>query len=346
MASELPTRRRKWVVRLTAAVVRSLAVSRLEIREFTDEHVVAAGQLLAERHRRHRLDKPLLSAQYEDAVVAEGEVAAALAADDASGSVALSAGEVVGYLIGSPKNDSWGPNIWVEGAGHAVEEAETLRDLYAHAAARWVDEGRTAHYTLVPSHDAALIDAWFHLCFGLQHLHAIQPPPASPIPESTKVTVRDARRDDIPHLAAMEVVLPEHQCRSPVFSSGGIPTLEESQAEWEDDFDDPTYKVLVAEHEGAFVGSAIGCALTKSSAHKGLLLADNAGFLGFAAVYPEHRGLGAGRALAEAVMNWSAEAGYDSVATDWRATNLLSSRTWPRLGFENTFARLHRVVGH
>jgi hypothetical protein len=27
-------------------------------------------------------------------------------------------------------------------------------------------------------------------------------------------------------------------------------------------------------------------------------------------------------------------------------TNLLSSRTWPRLGFETTFLRLHRVLGY
>lgn len=35
-----------------------------------------------------------------------------------------------------------------------------------------------------------------------------------------------------------------------------------------------------------------------------------------------------------------------SVDTDWRATNLLSSRTGPKLGFEPTFVRLHRVVGY
>ena len=73
---------------------------------------------------------------------------------------------------------------------------------------------------------------------------------------------------------------------------------------------------------------------------------DNAGFLGFAAVLPSARGLGAGRALGETVLAWSAEAGYDVVATDWRVTNLLSSRAWPAIGFRETFLRLHRVVGY
>jgi hypothetical protein len=34
------------------------------------------------------------------------------------------------------------------------------------------------------------------------------------------------------------------------------------------------------------------------------------------------------------------------VVTDWRVTNLLSSRTWPRLGFKESFLRLHRLVGY
>jgi hypothetical protein len=46
------------------------------------------------------------------------------------------------------------------------------------------------------------------------------------------------------------------------------------------------------------------------------------------------------------VLSWAAQAGYPSIATDWRETNLLSSRAWPALGFEPTFVRLHRLTGH
>ena len=35
-----------------------------------------------------------------------------------------------------------------------------------------------------------------------------------------------------------------------------------------------------------------------------------------------------------------------SAVTDWRATNLLSSRTWPRLGYRPSFLRLHRHLGY
>jgi hypothetical protein len=51
-------------------------------------------------------------------------------------------------------------------------------------------------------------------------------------------------------------------------------------------------------------------------------------------------------AAAFALPDASAQAGYDCVATDWRVTNLLSSRTRPRLGFAESFVRLHRLVGY
>jgi GNAT superfamily N-acetyltransferase len=231
----------------------------------------------------------------------------------------------------------------VSAAGHAVRDPETIRDLYGAAATQWVEEGRTAHYVVVPS-DAELIDAWFRLGFGAQHAHAIRPVPTSPLPSYPGLTVRRAERGDIGVLAELDLTLPRHQALSPVFSAAGVPILEEAVADWEESFDDKDYATFVAEYDGKVIGTAIGLSLEKSSAHSGLSRPDNAGFLGFAAVLPESRGHGAGRALGETVLQWSADTGYDSVVTDWRVTNLLSSRTWPKLGFEQTFHRLHRLI--
>jgi GNAT superfamily N-acetyltransferase len=63
-----------------------------------------------------------------------------------------------------------------------------------------------------------------------------------------------------------------------------------------------------------------------------------------AARLPEARGLGAGRALGEAVLKCARDAGHATVVTDWRETNLLSSRTWPRLGSRSTYRRLYRAI--
>jgi GNAT superfamily N-acetyltransferase len=316
------------------------------MRPFETADLVAAGRLLAERHARHRSKHPLLPAEYEDPEIALVEVTAAWETEGASGSVLVEGDELTGYLLGAPKPAPvWGPNVWVERAGHAVREPEKLRDLYGDAATKWYEQGLTAHYALVPD-DAGLIDAWFRLGFGSQHAHAVRPVPSTPYAEHPGLTVRRAGRGDIAVLAELDLVLPQHQGMSPVFSAGEVPTLEEALADWEESIDDPAYATFVAEHNGQVIGTSIGCSLEKSSAHSGLAQPDNAGFLAYAAVFPQARGIGAGRALGEAVLNWAAEVGYDSVVTDWRVTNLLSSRAWPSLGFLQTFHRLHRLLGH
>lgn len=322
-------------------------MARLEVITFDESHLADAGRLLSERHRRHRTSEPLLPSRYEDVEVAQAEVAAVFAADKASGAIASRNGRVVGYLLGAPKpGGTWGANVWVESAGQAVEEPEDVRDIYAVAATRWVEEGAIAHYVLVPAHDDTLIGAWFRLAFGHQHTHAIREVPPAPSPASESIVVRRAVRRDIPVLARLDLELPSHQGLAPTFASGELASYSEALQEWEDDFDDPDLATFVAERDGRLVGSAVGCPLEKSSTHKGLALPANAGFLGFAAVFPDARGLGAGRALGEAVLEWSRTQQHSCVVTDWRATNLRSSRAWPALGFRPTFLRLHRLLGH
>ena len=160
------------------------------------------------------------------------------------------------------------------------------------------------------------------------------------------LTVREPERGEIPQLARLDMVLPDHQALSPVFSSGPLDVYEERVADWEEDFDNPKFWNVAVEHDGALVGSAVGCALEVSSSHAGPARPDNAAFLGFAAVLPEARGLGVGRALGEAVSAMALARGYASIVTDWRETNLLSSRAWRGLGYRDTFTRVHRLVGH
>jgi ribosomal protein S18 acetylase RimI-like enzyme len=316
-----------------------------EILPFSHEHLDGAGEQLAARHRAHRKAEPLLSERYEDPAGAREQVAAAYAAQDASGSVAVDGDDVVGYLLGAPKNDTWGRNIWVESSGHAVQDPEVARALYAVAATRWLDEGRNAHYALLPAHDRALVETWFRLAFGHQHTHAIREPAAAgPVHEG--LVVRPPERSEIPVLARLDMVLTDHQALAPTFSSSPPDVYEERVADWEEDFDNPKYWNVVVEHDGAIIGSAVGCSLEVSSSHAGPARPDRAGFLGFAAVFPEARGLGAGRALGEAVSAWAMDEGYPSIVTDWRETNLLSSRAWRGLGYRDTFTRVHRLVGH
>src|SRR5205085_7242218 len=129
---------------------------------FSDGHVDAAAELLAARHRRHRQAEPLLPARFEDPAGARDEVEAAWRKEGASGAVAVRDGRVVGYLLGAPEDEAhWGEgDLWVGLAGHAVEEPEVARDLYALAGQGWADAGRRRHYVMVPAGERELLDAW------------------------------------------------------------------------------------------------------------------------------------------------------------------------------------------
>jgi GNAT superfamily N-acetyltransferase len=319
-------------------------MARPEIVPFSDDHLAEAGRLLAERHRRQRAVEPRLPERYEDPETARGEIEEVWRRDDASGAVAVVDSRVSGFLLGAPRDQVWGPNTWVELQGHAVEEPELARDLYGEAAARWVDEGRHRHYVLVPAHDNALVNAWFNVGFGLQHVHAMRELTDEPGTEYPDVQVGLAEERDLDELVELAPMLAEHQARSPVFGSVPAEDPDEIRAELREELTKTDVVNLVAEIDDRVVGNFFVCPLEMSSMHVGLGRPERTSFLGFAVTHPDVRGGGAGLALTERSFRWARERGYDLMVTDWRATNLLSSRFWPARGFRPTFYRLYRSI--
>ena len=314
-----------------------------EIRAFSDADLDAAGELLAERHRRHRAAEPLLPARYEDPAAAREEVQALWGSEGASGAVATRGGRVVAYVIGIRKaDDVWGANAWIETAGHAAETPEDVRDAYAAAATRWVDEGRTRQYAVVPAADAVLVDAWFRLGFGGQQATGVMDVPevAGPAP-----AVRAATEADLEAVIELAPTISDHQVLAPTFS--GIPASydeTELRSEVAASIANADYALLLAEVDGRVVGGLDVYPVEISSLHEGLMRPDRSCYLGWAAVTPQARGSGAGVALTNAGLAWARAHGYTSMVTDWRMTNLLSSRFWPKRGFRTSFLRLYRSI--
>jgi ribosomal protein S18 acetylase RimI-like enzyme len=321
-------------------------MARLEVVPFGEEHLEDAAALLAARHARQREAEPLLSPRYEDPAASREELDAVWRKDGASGASGLRAGRVCGFLLGAPReHPAWGENAFVEASGHAVEEPEDVRDLYGAAAARWVDEGRTRHSVVVPAHDLAVLDAWWRVGFGQQHAHGIQEVPSEVdvrVPDGFEI--RDPREDEIEQLVELDFALPEHQQRAPVFGGVSVPTREESREEWLRTFADDEETILIGAQDGRPVACWAYVDAERSGEHRGLVRPDHACHLGFAATLPEARGSGIGVALTQAGFAWAAEAGYTTMITDWRVTNLLASRFWPRRGFRTSFLRLYRSI--
>jgi ribosomal protein S18 acetylase RimI-like enzyme len=322
-------------------------VSSLELRPFADEHLDAAAELLAERHRRHRAAEPALPARFEDAAAAREEVERAWRREGASGAVGFLDGRLAGYLLGAPDDEAhWGgPNVWVGHAGQAVAEPELVRDLYGLAAQRWVDEGRPRHYVQLPASEPELLDAWYRVCFGQQHAAAVTEVPDVPWPEG----VREARPEDLEGVFELTPLIREHQSSAPVFSANlRVESPEQTRAAIVEEITNEEIGALVAETGGRLVGGFIVAAAEQAGdgphAFPGLARPERAAYLAWAVTRPDVRGSGAGVALTEAAFAWARRAGYETMVTDWRVTNLLASRFWPRRGFRTTFLRLYRSI--
>ena len=318
-------------------------VNRLEIRAFAEHHLDAAGSLLATRHREHRAAEPLLSERFEHPDATRAEVASLWAQKHASGAVALRDGRVVGYLLGTPMDDrTRGANVWIEAAGYAVDEPELIRDLYALSSQRWVDEGRTRHYALVPQLDEHLA-AWFRLSFGAQQAHGITAVDRRAWPPGT----RHAEPSDLEALIELAPLVSDHQALAPVFSG-----INQDDRETEDELGtliaaeiaNDELGELVFENGGHVVASFELAPVEMARMHRGLAQPDNAACITGAASLPDVRGSGAGLALTDAAHAWAREQGYVTIVTDWRETNLLASRFWPARGFRRSFLRLYRSI--
>jgi len=303
----------------------------VKIVPFAEEHVDAAADLLATRHAQHRSAEPLLPANVDFRT----EIAALLA-EGATGAFTDGA-----YVLGKPgPAEHWGPNIRVDSAGHAARDAELLRDVWAQAAAAWFEQGVTEHYALVPATDSSLVDSWFRLEFGAQHAHGVMEVPEREWPRG----VREATEDDVEALVAIGPLLSRHQLRSPVFSRHPEQTPDEVRVDVLDDFAHDRVVNLVSESEGRITGNFALSPVEMSDAHTGLARPPGAALLAWAVTDPEIQGSGVGLALTDASFAWARAHGYETMVVDWRVTNLLASRFWPRRGFRTSFLRVHRSI--
>ena len=316
------------------------------VQRFSADLVEPAAQLLADRHRRQRQACPALDPAYEDPAKCVPLIRERLEQDGAVGAFAYSRGQPAGYVLFTPRPDSmWGPNAWAEDAGNAGD-GEAIREAYAAVAGDLVERGVRGHWAMVPSSDADLNDGWFTMSFGMQQAYAFREPVGADFqpPARQGLVIRRPEAADIPALAQLDMVLPAHVTAAPVFSKLSPHTVEESAAELEEDFNNAKYSFWVAEHDGRVISTMVGLSVHESSSWGPLMKPASAGLLGYAATFPDGRGLGAGRALTEAFMAWARDEGYEWLVTDWRSTNLEANRTWRAMGFRPHFNRLFRAI--
>lgn len=319
----------------------------MHLAPFADDLLRPAADLLAMRHRAHRAAAPLLPARFESPEAALAAVSAVWRKSGASGVAALDRSRLVGFMLGTAQVDSVRErHVWVPLAGHALapdQDPDLYRDMYASLADQWCTQGHFYHLAQVPTADRATLDAWFALGFGHEQAHALHPltPGDNPV-LPPGVEVRRARPDDLDLLLDVAGLIATHQARAPVF---GV-ALQEARygwnSEWAELLSDPAITVWLAVREGRVI--AFQAYVPAPATEWDMLVPDRCALLEVAATRPEARGQGLGRLLTAVGLKAAHEAGYACCLADWRVTNLLSSRFWPRQGFEPVVYRLSRRI--
>lgn len=321
------------------------SMNRYETRPIALDDVPAAANLLAARHARQRAAWPALDPAYEDRANCETLIEQRLASDGAIGAIAFANGEARGYVVMTQRPETWGANAWAEDDGNAGDR-EAIRECYAAVAGEIVDAGRRGHWAVVPATEIGTMEAWFSLSFGLQQVYAHREPVGAEFLPQTpdRLLIRRAETRDIHTLAQLDLILPQHTQGAPVFSTLPPPNLDAAEAEVAQDIDNPKFAFFLAEYEGRVISTLVGCSVTESSSWSSLMRPQNTALLGYAATFPDARGLGAGRALTETFMAWARDEGFSSLAVDWRSTNLEANRTWRAMGFRPGYYRLNRHI--
>jgi GNAT superfamily N-acetyltransferase len=250
------------------------------------------------------------------------------------GAIAYRGESEIARLTGRLGDDVFGRHAWMTVQLAEGEQPDVLADLYRDAAPAWVADGYRAHYVEVRADDAAQVELWFGLAFGRQQVFAARPVTGAE-PYEGPVQVRIGGPPDIEIAMSMADLIYRRHRESPVWSSAAF---QADRAEWEE---------WLAEAETTYF---VGELDARPVAH--LALYDDPArpadeiYLAIAATLPDARGSGAMRALTAAAFAWAHEHGYRTCVTDWRSTNVESSRFWTHRGFRPTRYRLHRLVGH
>lgn len=321
----------------------------LHIEPFRDDLLNEAATLLAARHREQRAHDPLLPARFAETEGALAAVTTAWREADMRGVAARRDGQLIGFLLMAPRIETiWGRSVWARLGGHAVHHdagADLYRDLYAALATQWVQRGCLNHYAMIPASDRAALDAWFALSFGQQQAYALLALPVANLPNpflDPAVTIRRANPDDLERLLDVANLVGEHQAATPVFGAFLPEARDDRRSDYTELLADPQATLWIATEGDQVLGFALFMPEEPSNAT--LYIPDHCIELSLAATRPEQRGRGIGQALAAHGLTVAAEAGFTSCLTDWRTTNLLSSRFWPHLGFRPIAYRLERRI--
>ena len=219
--------------------------------------------------------------------------------------------------------------------GTALGYGPDLALIYAEVAEQWVADGITTHIVNVP---VGFEEPWFDLSFGRQQAYALGPLPG-PVTAPDGVEVARVGPEARDQFTALGDLVARYQALSPVFSRASEWWFADLKYWWSVELADENARCWMARRDGEPVGIALD-----HDPGVGLLAPADAVELSLVGVAPGARGTGVGAALVSAVVADAARRGAGHLVTDWRTTNLVAARYWPRWGLRPIAYRLVRTI--
>jgi ribosomal protein S18 acetylase RimI-like enzyme len=203
----------------------------------------------------------------------------------------------------------------------------------------------------VPASDREALEAWFALSFGKEQTYGIRETAQAPTlaaPADPSLAIRRASLADLEVSMELDEIIARHQARSPVYAAFWgdeytpfwLGNKEELGQESIDILENEQALLWLAFRNERLVGYQLY--LPAAPETDNLLVPDQCIKLARAATREEEQGRGVGRALTVHGLAAASAAGFTHCIADWRVTNLLSSRFWPRQGFRPVAYRLSR----
>lgn len=208
-------------------------------------------------------------------------------------------------------------------------------------------KGYFYHCALVPASNPHLLQIWFCLGFGYEQAHGLLSLEKRPYNEFSTgnlegIQIRLATPEDREEIADVSQLIRTYQAKSPIF---GV-ALPEDAAKIRDGYsrlvDDSQVDLWIAKKADQII--SFQTYFPTESDPSAFMTPDHCVELGIAATRPEYRGLGVQYALTGRGLAHAKAKGYHYCMTDWRVTNLQSSRYWPRQGFEPVVYRVSRLI--
>lgn len=317
------------------------------ITSFNADHIEDSASLLVERHNTTCLAHPFLSRlTSEDAKLA---IQTLWDTPHTTGVVAIQNKVVVAYLMGTEKISAIrGRTVWIPQQGYALgagQSTELYREMYAVLARIWVSHGFFDQYVMALAHDRELVDTWFSLGFAQQQRHGVLSLAdytlTQSIPEN--IAIRQIQPGDETILMELSSTIAGYQTQSPVFAPTPPEYLLDLQEGYAELIEDDECTMWLAERDGEVLGYQ--AYFTVETDPRVLINPKNCVELSVAGTKTEARGTGIGLALTQYGLKYMQQQGYAYCITDWRITNLLSSRFWEsRIGFTPVAYRLERRI--